>query len=371
MIKKIILHNFKSYDHIEIDFPESSVVAIIGESDQGKTNIFRGHKWLSDNYPLGTDMVSHWALKHNPNGTKVLTDDCYVTEVYSDNRYVTRAKERSGFNGYRVGTYKDGEFLMDKDGEYAKANKTVPAPVKKIINMDEVNIQEQHDSMFLLSKSGPEVARFFNKLIHLEDADTAMKIGKSKKRTAMTEVKNATDELNDNAAILKGLQWVDQAEVLSAKIEKKEEVLSSLKDDQFDIEELVDNMTTIAEECEVPVWVNEAKKISNKITSMSEKMLQIVNKKNEVSLTITNMESVAETITDSSWRESAISLIEKIYVRINSVKGLKSNKSEITDLNLTLDSLKNDIKKRTKEIGIFRSQLPEVCPLCKGKGKLA
>ena len=89
------------------------------------------------------------------------------------------------FNDCNVKRQKKGKtgnsyFL---NGEELKAfGASVPEEVRKAINFSDLNIQRQLDAPFLLSKSSGEVARYLNKIVHLDSIDSTLQSIESKIR---------------------------------------------------------------------------------------------------------------------------------------------------------------------------------------------
>jgi exonuclease SbcC len=148
MIHSILITNFQSHKETELIF-SPGVNIILGQSDSGKTAIFRALCWPTWNRPVGDEFRSDWGGE-----TKI--------ELRLDESRIIRSKDKE--NIYQI-----------DDNEPLKAfGKDVPVEISKILNIDETNIQQQLDSPFLLTESPGEVAKHFNHIAHLEQIDKSL-----------------------------------------------------------------------------------------------------------------------------------------------------------------------------------------------------
>jgi DNA repair protein SbcC/Rad50 len=221
MIKSVKIKNFQSHKETSLEFHQG-LNGIVGTSDSGKSAILRALHWNRENRPTGEAHISRWAKDEK----KRLIDDCSVT-VEPSVGPVTRRRS-SDFNGYEV------------DGQTLEAIKTeVPQAVTDAYNFTDVNVQRQLDPPFLLSKSGPEVSRFFNQILKLEKMDQLISAAASKAdRTAgelrdIVGVKNKSAKQNKKGKIddvvekIEALDWIDEAKVLLSQIGTLEDTINS------------------------------------------------------------------------------------------------------------------------------------------------
>lgn len=193
MIQSLQLSNFQSHASTTLAI-HPGINAIVGQSDCGKTSLLRALRWLRDNRPSGDEFMSHWCW----NGDKLIGRG-EVTLVLDDGSTVTRARDAK-FNGYLVGDQKLAAVRMD-----------VPVQVSEILNMSEVNDQGQLDPPFLLTDSPAEVARFFNRVLKLEEVDQVLSMAETRRRKAVAAVTDTQDKLAENTRKLGNMDWVDDA----------------------------------------------------------------------------------------------------------------------------------------------------------------
>ena len=142
MIKSIEIKNFQSHKDTKLDFLPG-VNIIVGTSDSGKTVIIRALKWVAKNRPSGDAFRSNWG------------GDTEVVLKVDDTKVIRRRTKTK--NEYQI-----EEMVL-------KVPKTdVPKEVEDVLNIDEINLQGQFDSSFLLSATSGEVANHFNKIANFE-----------------------------------------------------------------------------------------------------------------------------------------------------------------------------------------------------------
>ena len=205
MLIKAELTNFQSHPNTVVEF-SPFVNAICGDSDHGKSGLLRGLIWALTNKPTGMGNVSDWirtekgAIKANQRCTvKLITPKGGVT------------RERSStFNGYHM----DGEAEP-----LAAVRDTVPPGIQQFFNVSELNIQQQHDSHFMITMSPPEAARFLNRLVNLSEIDACVSKVEGKKRAAEADVIRLTKECAALDAKLPQWEWVESAEELLPKLQ--------------------------------------------------------------------------------------------------------------------------------------------------------
>lgn len=220
MFKSIRLVNFQAHIDSLIELDEG-ITSLVGESHNGKTSIMRGLNWAVNNEPSGTGFISYWAKHKTKKGLTVIDIPCKVECVRKDGNVLIR--ERSAdFNGYRI----NGKDL-------ARAGVGVPREVHDWFNMGEVNIQNQHDSLFLLhsgGKGGQEVARFLNSVVKLDEIPRALSAVESIKRSVKKQRDVETEKITSYDKNIVALEWVRKAGPILERLEKIENNILTLKE---------------------------------------------------------------------------------------------------------------------------------------------
>lgn len=197
-IVKVILNNFQSHEHTEVDLTDGLNI-IVGESNNGKTSILRAIMWVVDNQPLGTDFIM--AGK----------DTCSVMVLYDDGTFIERGRTLKDTGYYKVG-------FIDENGNlnhqmYRGFTNAVPVEVANVHQMPKVNITKdiethlnvlsQLDGPFLLTESPLVKASAIGRITGTHVIDYAIKesnktIQNNKKtiKTYISEIEEKKNELS-------------------------------------------------------------------------------------------------------------------------------------------------------------------------------
>ena len=206
MIQKLTLKNFEAHKDTTIDF-EQGVTIIKGNSNAGKSSLFRALRFVLMNEPGGEDFI---------NFTENETE---VTLQYKDH-IVTRAKARNN---------KRNEYILD--GKVLKAfGQGVPEEVKQIFGLSEINYEWQFDKRpFLLAETGGYIAGKLNEIVNLDLIDISLKNIEQKRRAVNKDIENVNKQLEDILPQIDGYKWIDKAEKELAIIEGIELKLNNNK----------------------------------------------------------------------------------------------------------------------------------------------
>ena len=199
-IKRVILDNFQSHEHTQIDFDDGLNI-IVGESNNGKTSILRAIMWVIDNQPLGTDFIM--AGKN----------ECKVTVCYDDGTSITRGRTLKDTGYYNV-QYKDENGNI-QGTQYRGFTNAVPVEVANVHQMPKVNITKdiethlnvlsQLDGPFLLTESPLVKASAIGRITGTHVVDDAIKESNKTIQGNNKLIKNYQKELEEKENELKAL----------------------------------------------------------------------------------------------------------------------------------------------------------------------
>ena len=168
MITRILLRNFQRHRKLDIRF--GRVTTLIGPTDSGKSAIIRALRWVMTNNPRGNSFVKHGAKK------------CSVT-IWADGHKIRRSRA-GATNTY----WMDGHT-------YRSFSTGVPEPIQQVLRIKDENFQQQHDPIFWLSLSPPEVSKRLNEIADLQIMDDSIRKAMSIKKEAEHRVNFCTEGL--------------------------------------------------------------------------------------------------------------------------------------------------------------------------------
>jgi DNA repair ATPase RecN len=181
------------------------VNVLVGESDCGKSAIIRALNWVVSNKPSGDSFRSNWGG---------------ATVVYLDTNDFTigRAKSEQG-NNYSL-------IEQGKPTEYFNSfNQGIPEEIKNLLNISPLSLQSQFSSPFLLSMSSGEVAKYLNKIVHLDKIDLAISNINKTLRKENQDLNYAKEFLEEQKESIKQYKWLDAAEKELKELEELEDLL--------------------------------------------------------------------------------------------------------------------------------------------------
>ena len=269
MIKSLRVQNFESHEDNLLEFSPGLNV-FIGESDRGKSGIFRAYKLLIQNKPGGD-----WMFPLFWDGTSIITGEFIEPEFT-----VKRIKGKS-----------ENSYILNEDNPI-NAGTSVPNNIATLLNLDDVNLQTQVDRAFLMFETAGERGRILNRFAGLD------------------EIESTLDNAKKDVDKLTGLWKTEKATLKTKEKELKEFI---------DIEEmerrvsLIDNMQKLL--IQSGSRVNILKKLSGSIKTLDD---AITEKEGLLAA-----ESILE---DLKARQQEVTAVQK---RITKLRGLENDLGEV------------------------------------------
>lgn len=155
MLKKLSIRNYGPVKRLDVDL-NSGITCFCGESYEGKSYILRALRWLALNKPHGMRYI-RWGAKQAS------------VRIKTDKHAITR-KRSTTVNTYAI----NGRLLksLPRTG--------VPAIVKKVLNLGELNFQKQQElppgdgPLFWFALTAGQVSKELNKIVDLEIIDSTL-----------------------------------------------------------------------------------------------------------------------------------------------------------------------------------------------------
>lgn len=240
MLKNLLVKNFKSYKFVKIDL-HPGVNVFFGESNEGKTNLLRAIKLLTQNRPTRVNYFPNFGGVRGTTkirGTFREDDDKHdtVVELQKKIRIDKNGKKKLVSHQYSVNP---GNFTYDG------FKTTVPDKVIDAINLNDLNFQSQLDSSFILTSSGGKIANAINEITGLENvhswqstADSLIKESTRKIEKLKADKKTYEDRISSLSELAMLKSKIKKLNVLHVKCDE-------LDDDIFSIEEATRAITLI------------------------------------------------------------------------------------------------------------------------------
>lgn len=350
MINSITLQNFQSHKSSTLEFCKG-VNTIKGVSDSGKSSILRGLNLVVNNKPSGDSYCSHWGGKTI---VKAVFDGCPISNI----------RDKGG-NEY------------DLDGSVFKALAgNVPEEVQTVINMDEINLQGQMDSPFLLSETSGEVAKIFNRTVDLDVIDSTNKnINSEHKRVKAEVVFQANARIDAERKLSK---YNDLAEI-GKRIEALKVIQDKLTKDKTDVVKINSIVSKHSEgQGQLEIALSSLKE-QEETLAMAERVLgtldnieskrRTLEKLNKALDTIkSNRRALEESNAKLKESEATLSTAENVLVNLTLIQEKKEKAEKLQKILDKWNELCYSLGKNKEELVAKEDKLkeitPEVCPLC-------
>jgi exonuclease VII small subunit len=352
MIKSVELQNFQGHINSTLHF-HKGVNVIKGTSCHGKSSIIRALRWVILHRPIGFGFKNYFCDKKEYTRVIVTLDNGVIIRERNmyDNRYVI-----------------DRLILEAMRGE-------VPDEVKKVLCMNDINIQSQHSGYFLLQIPPGEVAKKLNSVANLDIIDVVRDEVKSdifKAKTNLQANKKKVKEISELLPSYDNIPKYEKAvKELEIKVEEKETSEKKLKFIDGGIASIKKCQETIDKHSKV---ISKEKKVNSLLSLLN------TNKENSLKLSsllscIKNIQNMQEIIKDDSeWLT-----IEKPFIEILKLFDKRNKVIETSNVIISIvkeiKSASNTVKKWNEKVSIKEKEWEQfkkeigICPLCGTKLK--
>lgn len=166
--------------------------AIIGDTDAGKSALWRGFNWVYTNRPLGIEYLMNWDMKF-----------MQVDLNFDDVGVISRYRNKGGSKNY---------YQINDEEPQTGFGHNPPGPIITALNIGDLNVQHQKDQFFLLNSSAPEVSRYLNKIANLEVIDRTLSAAKRDADACAADIRKYGAEAEALEAELKTFDYLDEME---------------------------------------------------------------------------------------------------------------------------------------------------------------
>ena len=342
MIQRLQIKNFKSHKKTDIVF-SPGVNIIVGESDSGKSAIIGALKWLITNRPVGDSFRSTWG---GDTEVGIDIDDQFIVRFKSD---------------------KENKYISF-DQQFHAIKTEVPEEVRSALNMNEVNLQTQFESHFLLSRSAGEVAQHFNKVAHLDKIDLGLQNVNRWIKASQGAINADTDHIKNAEEQLEDYEDINTIEDFVLDLEAWEREQGDLKRDVLTIQTYIAVVKNTDEEIEELEILEE---MSDSVDEIIGYTVDIQKEKDKyyklnalvLDVTLTESDIAKQEIRAGAGDaiDYALKIFEKIdheLLQLDKLEGLilwgEELEGEIDKVSIRLEILEEE----------FHENIGETCPLC-------
>lgn len=345
MLQSVKIANFQAHKDSELIFAPG-VNVIIGQSDSGKSSIFRAINWVASNRPLGDSFCSVWGGE-----TSVVVDTVEGVRI--------ERIRSSDQNAYVL----NGDVLTGFGTE-------VPAEIITALQLDENNIQSQMDLPFLLSMTPGEAAKLLNKAASIDDIDLSISVIKRDLDKLRAKVRMRTETLAQQEQDLEKYDYLDDLELVMEEVEGLEDAVSDLKHHNKRLSELLTSMTQIQKALADIGDVETCTALLREVESAIDRLFTHHNKQGILCNRINVIGSFTEQLDDikaKGFAEPLLMRAEDILAELNPIsKTTKALEVSIYHIKQALKQTKvfnQTLKQMERD---YKAIAPDECPLCGG-----
>jgi len=346
MIKSVSIQNFQSHAKTELDFHEG-VNVIVGTTDGGKTAIIRALRWLIWNRPSGDALRSRWGGATN-------------VQLETEEGVITRSKDKIDKYTLRLKGQEDIEFKA--------IGTSVPTEIQRVLNISEINLQNQHDSTFLLSDTPGAVATHFNKVARLDRIDTATSAINGWIRGLKSDVSHLETDIATEKAKLPQFENLEKFEIEIEALEQMEGKAVTMRSRYSTLEKDIVRITNLEKEIETLTPLLGLEKL---VTSV----LDDITKRDQLQTQVDELQTVIDDLEELNEKEEAAKeliplepLVLSLLDKYKQLRELKKTKSQLqyllNQVNLVDDDIVTTGNNVTKLETKFHKEMPDICPLC-------
>jgi exonuclease SbcC len=307
MINGLKLHNFRTYKDIDLSF-SAGVNMIVGESDQGKSNITRALQLLFKNTPSGSSYVTK--------GER----DCSVSCNIDDN-IIERKRE------------KDKNIYVINDETFTAMRTNIPDQIVEASNISDINFQTQFDPHFLLSESAGAVARKLNKIANIEKIDVIIKSVNALCLDNRRKITDATEKSDSITQQLEEFKYLAELEAELNRLIELDKHITELNNSCSYIQESLNQLNQNTDKIDK----------ANRLISLDEPLTLINNLKAQNNKLTEEAKQLKGAIDQLNQNNTKITIADKLISLDKSLKDLYSIESVRSELYKELDGLKSGL----------------------------
>ena len=339
-IKKLVIKNFQSHKHTEIDFHDG-LNAIIGPSHSGKTAIIRALRFVLYNEPKGSDFIRHGE------------NEVIVRVYFSDGAYLERKRTRKSSGSYIIG-YPNGQTREIKGFSNQSLVDIWSVHQMPYIQLTKdletcLNINTQLEPHFLIGHSPSTRAMIIGHLTGVNHIDYAMKLLNQSTTSTQQKIKmfkqereELNEELNQFSDIEEKEKELNQIKQYIETIQEKQRKLDHIKQ-LINIHKEIKQLEHTIKETYQPVPINKIKECILNI----ENQIRIQQK-------IKNLQALKQTIENeqevlNQYKQPPIDEIKKnitiFQEKISKWYRLTELQNDILEVTKNIENLTNTSKR--------------------------
>lgn len=348
-IFKVIIDNFESHVHSEIQFSDFSV--IIGETHSGKSAILRAMKWCLFNEVADTNFINQNA-------------DYAEVSVYFDNGKVVTRKKGKNINSYKIGNTvleAFGAGPVDLVMEYHRMR------VANLFGYPEnLNFSNQLAPPFFVAESASKKAAMIGGMANTESVDLAItdllkdvRVAKALKKSLKATKKETEEKLQEFSTLPEMQLDYERCLRISGEISASQTALRNLVASQASLKTAVDKISMASTAIEREPEIMLAESILETMNNSFNRLQALIKTKNDLQFVVSKFRIASAVLQKIHIADvdTAAALVDGVILNLSKVRSVKQKSAAIKDFETRLEACRRllrtseDIK--TAEILLF------------------
>jgi hypothetical protein len=182
MLKRIKVRNFQRIKKLNVEI-DKYVTIFVGRNGVGKSGFIRALRWLALNKPTGKRYI-RWGAKR-------------ASVELHFGKHILKREAGGRLNTYTI------------DDKVLKAIRSgVPAEVSKLLRMNDIHFQRQHENAFWFSLTPGQVTKELNKLVDLQTIDQLQAHLAKQLRETKVLLKDTQSRVRTERKSCRSLRWI-------------------------------------------------------------------------------------------------------------------------------------------------------------------
>lgn len=278
------------------------------------------------------------------------------------------ARNKGDHNNYVLRSTGEEEVI-----EFNAIGANVPDEIVQVLNMDEVNLQQQLDTPFLLSESPGKVAAFLNKVAGIDLIDKSIKDIQKEIKDTERSIKIKREQLKTKKQEVLAYNELEKIEMDIERLEELEKRRNTLSRHKKELTRRIVSIQTILVKIKQESAILELKPIVDLYIGKIEDKKKLEERYISLAKKIKTIKSVNSKIQIYAGYLELEEPVKVLITKVNSKAVLTTKYSRLNTLLTNYNKVKENIltsQENVDKLTIkYTTNLPDTCPLCGTKLK--
>lgn len=348
-ISDVIIENFQCHKETYLELVPG-VNSLVGDTESGKSAVFKALEWFFKNEPSGDEYRSHWG------GDTQVAICLHPSETWA-------GRVRSSTKNY---------YWVDEDVEknrlHGFGKGTPPQQILDLFNIGDVNFQAQMTLPFLLSMTKGKVGKFFNNAADLDIINRSINNVVSMVREEKSKLKNQKVNLKELNEKIDRYNWLNDAEEDLNIVVGIDDKISELDNYIGELDKLAESIDRMDKDIKNTAPLLDSGDDLSNLLILDKHIDKNKITKQRLELLFDSINSIQKDIDCESGIlkygdkiENLLKIDDKIKNQIRIRDNLSDLIFQIKENDQIIRIKEDDLKKQEKE---FHKLMPDQCPLC-------